>query len=379
MVEVLLVDDDKRILESFGRHLYGHGFSVLTANNGLEALKILETHTPDLVISDVRMPQMDGIELMKKIPSKSDLPPGRIIFTAFDDGEAIELAKLGEGGIFRVEKDRWETDLQPAISRALEMRNFMLELIKKTREKLQQEKELTKLRTEQELKTLQNIFVVSINHEFRTPLSGIIGFAEIILRMLEKGILTWEKLKEYVQHILESGNRLTGLLNDTAEILVIAKGVELRMEKISLPKLAENLIQEMSELAAKKNLALKTNFPEGLPAVKADWNRLMQVLKNLTDNAIKFTEKGDVCISAVDMGSMVTVSVSDTGTGIPEEELPHIFGRFTKADLSGFKHGMGVGLYISENLIKLMSGEIWIESEEGKGTTCNFKLPVFKN
>ncbi|GMT42285.1 MAG: hypothetical protein IEMM0002_0696 [bacterium] len=376
MTEVLLVDDDERILGSFERYLLRKGFSVLTAKNGFEALELLKTHTPDLVISDVRMPRMDGIELMKKMPVEDGLPPGRIIFTAFDDGEAMELARMSEGGIFRVEKDRWETDLQPAIARALELRDFMLELMSKAEEKLQNEKELAELKAEQELSKMQNIFVVSINHEFRTPLTGVIGFSETILRMLENKNLTWEKLKGYAQHILDSGNRLAKLLNDVAELLVIAKGVRFVTEEISLPKLMEELFAEVAELTGGKNLDLETDFPQGLPLVKADRKRLTQILMNVFDNAVKFTEEGTVRISAKNSGGCVTVSISDTGIGIAESELPTIFERFNKIDDSGFKSGTGLGLYICENLIELMGGRIWVESELGKGVTCNFTLPA---
>jgi len=189
MAEILLVDDDERIIDSFKRHLSRQGYSVLTAKNGKEALEILKDHEPELIISDVRMPVMDGIEFMKKVPAQNGLIPGRILFTAFDDGEAIELAKIGKGGIFRVEKDRWETDLKPAIARALELRGFMEQLARKAEEELQREKKVAEMRTTEELNKLQNIFVVSINHEFRTPLTGIIGFSETIMMMLKKGAI----------------------------------------------------------------------------------------------------------------------------------------------------------------------------------------------
>lgn len=373
--EILLVDDDPRILESFGRRLRRQGYKVKMAKNGIEALEELKETSPDIIISDMRMPQMDGVELMKKVPVKEGAPPGRIIFTAFDDGEAMEMAQLGEGGIFRVEKDRWGTDLQPAIARALELRKITAELIKKAEEKLHQDKKLAELKAVHELNKLQNVFMASINHEFRTPLTGIIGFAQTMLLTLERGNLQPDKIKEYLKHVLDCADRLVKLLYDVTEILLIAKGVRLDIMEIALPHVIKELQPEMLETAVAKNLAFEVNLPENLPEVKADRKRLSQVLRNLIENAIKFTNKGRITVSAVSSEQGVTVSVSDTGIGIKEEEIKYIFERFTKVDESGFKHGIGLGLYISENLVKLMGGKIWLDSKAGEGSTFHFTLP----
>ncbi|MFQ5431849.1 MAG: ATP-binding protein [Nitrospinota bacterium] len=376
MAEILLVDDDERIIDSFKRHLERQGYSVLTAKNGEEALEVLKNHTPELIISDVRMPVMDGIEFMKKVPEQKGLVPGRILFTAFDDGEAIELAKIGKGGIFRVEKDRWETDLKPAIARALELREFMVQLEKKAEEELQREKKLAEMRTTEELNKLQNIFVVSINHEFRTPLTGIMGFSETLLIMLKKGNLPMERLKEYLGLIMESGSKLTKLLNSTLEVLVLAKGVYLKHETVSVKDVIDDALTVMKKQADKKNLTLKNNVPDGLPNAEADGERVKQVLKNLLDNAIKFTEHGEVSVSAELEGKFVKIAVKDSGMGIPEDEVEQIFKRFSQLDRSGAKTGMGLGLYICDSLVKLMGGKIWMESTKDKGSTCCFTLPL---
>ncbi len=373
--EILLVDDDPRILESFGRKLRKQGYLVRTAENGIDALETLKESAPDIIISDMRMPQMDGVELMKKVPLKDGTPPGRIIFTAFDDGEAMEMAKLGEGGVFRVEKDRWGTDLQPAIARALELRKITDELIKSAEEKLLQDKKLVEMKAVQELNKLQNVFVASINHEFRTPLTGIIGFAQTMLLMLERGKLQPDKIKEYLKHVLDCSDRLVKLLRDVTEILLIAKGVHLDIQEVALHHVIKELESEMLEVASTKKLAFEIDIPENLPRLKADRERLYQVLRSLVENAIKFTNEGRVVVSAASSAEGVTVSVSDTGIGIKEEEVQYIFGRFSRVDDSGFKHGIGLGLYISENLVKLMGGKIWLESEVGKGSTFHFTLP----
>ena len=163
---VLLVDDDPRILESFSRRLMRQGFVVETASSGEEALLKLPEFLPDLVISDMRMPGIDGAMVMKHIPERDGYFPGRIIFTAFDDGEAIELAKVDEGGVFRVEKDHWETDLQVAIVRALEFRKLRLKAWEQGKEIVHQETEINKLRFLHSVAT-------TFGHETNNPLQAI--------------------------------------------------------------------------------------------------------------------------------------------------------------------------------------------------------------
>lgn len=168
-ITILLVDDDPGILASTARMLGKKGFKVKTANGGNEALKMLDEWDPNLVISDMRMPKMGGAELLKKIPVKNGVLPGRIIFTGFDDDEALALSKMGEGGIFRVEKDRWEKDLMPAIQRALELHILFKSIWDKGKESVRQKEELNKLQ-------LVRTMVVTLNHKINNPLS-VIGLA----------------------------------------------------------------------------------------------------------------------------------------------------------------------------------------------------------
>lgn len=207
-IKILLVDDDPGILASTARMLGKNGFNVKTVNGGGEALKTLDEWTPNLVISDMRMPKMGGAELMKKIPVKDGVLPGRIIFTGFDDDEALALSKMGEGGIFRVEKDRWEKDLIPAIQRAFELHKLFKCVWDKGKESVRQKEELNKLQ-------LVRTMAVTLNHKINNPLS-VIGLAnhgliehfgqeknnEIIARSVEeinevvKKLKTLDEIKE---------------------------------------------------------------------------------------------------------------------------------------------------------------------------------------
>ncbi len=164
--EILLVDDSSEILESFGRRLKRKGFIVETAESGAEALEKLGEFQPDLIISDMRMQPTNGLDLLARVADKEGdgFFPGKIIFTAFDDDEVIASAKAGPNGIFRVEKDRWETDLDVAITRALEFNNLRLDAWRQGQERVR-------------LQTALNM-AVTLQHGINNPLNTIILQAE---------------------------------------------------------------------------------------------------------------------------------------------------------------------------------------------------------
>ncbi len=128
MARILLADDDERIRRGFAAKLKNDGHDVVTANNGREALALARKFHPEVVISDMRMPELDGVGLFRSLPEGDGFFPGKIIFTAFDDEEALKFALLGDNGVYRVEKDRWETDLPGAIARALQLRRARLDV-----------------------------------------------------------------------------------------------------------------------------------------------------------------------------------------------------------------------------------------------------------
>ncbi|MBI3582092.1 MAG: fused response regulator/phosphatase [Nitrospinae bacterium] len=127
MARILLADDDERIRRGFAAKLKNDGHDVSTANNGREALALAGEFHPEVVISDMRMPELDGLGLFRSLPEGDGFFPGKIIFTAFDDDEALKFAVSGDNGVYRVEKDRWETDLPVAIARSLELRRARLD------------------------------------------------------------------------------------------------------------------------------------------------------------------------------------------------------------------------------------------------------------
>ncbi len=219
--------------------------------------------------------------------------------------------------------------------------------------------------------------LANTSHELRTPLNGIIGLADS-LRDGSAGSLT-EPARRDLATIVSCGKRLSSLINDILDYSRL-KNSDLRLNRssVDLHLVADMVLKLSKPLLGLKDIKLIEAIPKDLPTVQADENRLMQILHNLVGNAIKFTEKGHVKISANLMGDKVQVNVSDTGVGIPEEKFDQIFEAFEQGDASAVRSfgGTGLGLAITRRLVNLHGGEIRVNSVIGTGTTFSFSLPV---
>lgn len=222
-------------------------------------------------------------------------------------------------------------------------------------------------------------FLTTMSHELRTPLNSILGFSELLKQKMA-GELS-EKQEHYVENILASGKHLLNLINDILDLSRIEAGkIELTVEKISLPSTIEETVILIKERAAKHNIILKKEIDNKLGFIEADKQRFKQVLFNLLDNAIKFSneEGGVVTIAVRKVDNKAEISVSDTGIGIKKEDIGKLFKKFQQLE-SGIarKHGgSGLGLSISKQLVELHGGSISAESKYGEGSKFTFTLPL---
>ena len=231
-----------------------------------------------------------------------------------------------------------------------------------------------------ELRRLERVrteFVANVSHELRTPLTAIRGYLETLL---EGGLDEPDNGRRFLQIVFRHAERLGRLLDDLMDLSNIELGkVTLKREPTDLADVLEPVLAIVRPQAEAKRLAVAADLPPGLPAVSADRDRLVQILLNLVDNAVKFTpESGRVTVTASPREGMVEVVVADTGVGIPSTDLPRITERFYRVDKARSRElgGTGLGLAIVKHLVQAHGGELRIESELGKGTTVSFTLPT---
>ncbi len=225
-----------------------------------------------------------------------------------------------------------------------------------------------------ELDKLKSDFVSMVSHELKTPLTAMRTSAQV-LGLADAGK---ETKREMLDIILRNIDRQTNLVNDLLDLSRIESGrMELKFERLSLDSLIADSIESVKQAASVEGIKLDVELPESLASVKGDREKLTQVVINLLNNAIKFTPRsGEIIIKARELNGQVEVKVSDTGIGIPTEDLDSVFNKFYQVDstLTREAGGTGLGLAICKGIIEAHRGRIWAESELGKGSTFIFRL-----
>lgn len=280
--------------------------------------------------------------------------------------------------------------------------NQMLEALSSTQEQLRAMNRSLDLRVNElaernvalyEANKLKGEFLANVSHELRTPLNSIIGFTELLIEAADKEAEAGDdstrltKRRRYLENIQTSGRNLLELITGLLELAKLEAGrMELRIEPVNLRELLETLGAMMRPLADRGGVELNIELPDDLPVMETDGKKLQQVVFNLLSNAVKFTEHGTVTLTierdhCVD-GDWVRFSVADTGIGISPEQMARLFQPFTQvhqANSSRKYGGTGLGLALSQQLCRLLGGDISVVSEVGKGSVFTVCLPAAIN
>jgi len=370
---VLVVDDDGAVLALLKRILTEAGYDVVTAVNGQDAWDKIFQLKVRVVLSDIKMPGMSGIELLGKLNAiHSEICV--IMATAIADTQtAVEVMKLGAYDY--ITKPFNKDDLLMRLAKAIE-KLTLEDKIKESATELQ-----AALRDAQAANQSKSAFLASMSHELRTPLTAILGFSEVLQEEYFGKVNS--KQKEYLNDIYESGHHLLSLINDILDLAKIEVGMmELEHGPVVVKELLENSLVMIKEKAGSHSIKLEIDLApeiEGL-IIQADARKLKQIIFNLLSNAAKFTpDRGHIQLGAKCENGKLAVAVTDTGIGISMEKQEKIFEEFyqIEASLKDKTPGTGLGLPLSRKIVEMHGGEIWCESEgEGKGSRFVFTLPL---
>jgi len=282
----------------------------------------------------------------------------------FDEDDRQLLAALADHASIAIENARL---LQQVRRHAEELEARVLARTRELQEANRRLEEASRHKSE---------FLANMSHELRTPLNAIIGFTRLVMRRT-RDILP-AKQYENMEKILISSDHLLQLINGILDLSKIEAGrMEVRPGVVNLAELVDGCLRTVEPLVKSDRLHLEKHIPDQLPALFTDGEKLKQILLNLLGNAIKFTEAGTIVVAVHDQGGTVTIDVSDTGIGIPEEALELIFEEFRQADSSSTRRygGSGLGLSISRHFARLLGGEVTVRSQVGVGSTFTVTIP----
>ena len=355
---ILIIDDEQYICDSCRQVYTKDGYQVDTANDGIKGLQKIKEFKPDMVVVDLKMPGMGGMEVLERI-NTIDPTIVSIVITGYATIESAVEAMKRHAFDF-LPKPFTPNELRIVTQRALERRKLILET-----NRLREEKD-----------RMKENFISMVSHQLRTPLVAVQQYFEVILagmagtvseeqkRMLERSKIRIDELIELIKEWLDfariDANKLVSELKPTNLIPVLFKSQD-----------------SMQVIAKQKDITLKMEVPENLPLIMGNAGFLEQVFLNLLENGIKYNKQsGSVTIKAVTENEFVRVDFSDTGIGISEQELSFIFEQFYQVKRTNKTDGTGLGLAIVKRIIEAHSGTINVTSEPGKGTVFSILLPI---
>ncbi len=364
---VLLIEDNPGDADLVRLRLVESEFpvNVNCVNRLSEGLASLTKETPSVVLLDLNLPDSRGAETFRRVMEHAPNVP--VVVLSGQDDEALAMKAVHQGvQDYLIKGNLSSKQLERAIRYAVERQGLLRAL------EISQKQQLE----------FKNQFLSHVSHELRTPLTCIHQYVTLILDGLAGPVAPDQS--DHLKTVLKSVNQLHAMIRDLLEATRAESG-KMRVEPrcISLRELIQQAVTMLRPTADEKKIGLEIGLDQRLPLVHADPDRVLEVLINLLDNAIKFTPSdGSVlvkaCMVEADPG-YVYISVSDSGRGINPEAKALIFERLYQDpnSVDNNRSGLGLGLFICKEIVRLHEGRIWVSSEPGQGSTFTFTLPVY--
>lgn len=361
--KILLVDDDPDHLSIVERYTSSMGLPSLAVSSAHDAVKCLQDHSFEAMVTDLVMPVMDGMELLRY--TRAHHPQVEVmVMTGFSNTYSyLDVIKAGATDFIAKPFQRGEYEAK--LNRLFRERTLLRDL--------RRAKEKAELASKE-----KSDFLSMISHELRTPMNGIIGFTSLLCKMDLP-----ERPREFLQTIAQSADRLMNLINQMLDFSKLDAGEnDLRPAPFDLHAFFINIAPAFKRVASGKGLPLRVAINHALPPRKlfGDPTVLAQILTHLVSNAVKFSEQGEIRIEVLSYEMpdpdhiLLQFSVADHGCGVDQKQIESIFAPFTQAEEYQARRleGMGLGLAISSKLVRLLQGRIWVEGNLDQGSTFFF-------
>ena len=361
---ILIVDDTPKNIQVLGKTLHEIGYNVSIATSGSQALDSVKKESPDLILLDIQMPEMDGFEVCKILQANPDTKEIPVIFlTAVIDSEKI-VKGFEIGAVDYITKPFHTAELTMRVATHIE--------IKQSREKIRKTNEQLK-----ELNATKDKFFSIIAHDLKNPFNTLLGFSKLLFENAPN--YTTDQIQQYAQIMNHTAKQSYALLEN---LMQWAKSQTEKIKIIprnsSMNELLSITIPIVNGSALKKNITIESNISTE-DIVYADNSLTATILRNLLTNAIKFTHaNGKITVSTQRKDIFLEVSITDTGVGIEPMNIDKLFRIDSKVTSHGTdnEEGTGLGLILCKEFVEKQGGTIWAISEVGKGSTFTFTLPL---
>lgn len=362
----ILIADDNTDMRGYLQRLLEKRYRVDVVSDGVAALAFARLHTPDLIIADVMMPNLDGIQLVQEIRSSSQGPQTPIILVSARAGEEAQIEGLLTGADDYLVKPFSARELMARVEGQLKLAQLRRE-IDRSKQEVQARYARMLRRSNEELQQ----FTYIVSHDLQEPLRTITSY----LQLLEKRYASQfdNDGHEFLNFAIEGAARMKELINDLLTLSRI-EGSEKALEEVSVQSALDRALANLQQQIEEKNARITQ---DAMPTLKVDGVHLTQVFQNLIGNAIKFQrdEAPEVHIGVEHKGDEWEFYVRDNGIGIAPEHLERIFRIFQRLHLASEYPGTGIGLAICKKVVERHGGRMWVESISGQGTTFYFTLP----
>lgn len=367
---IMLVDDTPANLKLLEEMLQEQGYRVAQFPSGAMALKAAARNPPDLILLDILMPEMDGFEVNRRLKADENLKDIPVLFISALADTDHKIKAFSSGGLDYVTKPFQEAEVLARVKTHLELRSQQVRI---EAQKRQLQEDHDRLR---ELEELRDNLVHMIVHDMRSPLTGLLGFAEMLMGELKK--LGQDELASDAEQILATGNSLRDMITTLLDInRMESKEMPLDKEPCDLREVVANAMASLGALV-NNSTVLFAPPPDAMSAV-CDPEVSCRIVDNLIANAVKFADsRGEVRIVLNRVPDGIKVTVSDTGPGIPPEHHTRIFEKFGQVATGKErdKYSSGLGLAFCKLAVEAHGGRIGVESAVGKGSAFWFVLPA---